>query len=242
MNILLWDFDGTLASRDGMWTGTLVAVANRLLPEQPVTSDVLRPFLQTGFPWHRPECVHPDQTSDEWWAALNPVFVQAYRGAGIEASLAHKLAGQVRAAYLEKNHWRVFDDVLPCLAALQKRGWNHYVLSNHVPELPELVQALGLAPFFDEVVTSARSGYEKPHPEAFQVLLRRFPRSSIIWMIGDSLAADVAGAENLGIPAILVRKRQDGARCYCDSLAALEGVLSAQPCSGTIAALPPRSL
>ena len=47
-------------------------------------------------------------------------------------------------------------------------------------------------------------------------------------MIGDSLTADVQGAQRLGIPAILVRKREDGATHYCDSLAGIQSVLSSQ--------------
>ncbi len=81
MRILMWDFDGTLASRDGMWTGTLVAVANRLLPERMVTKDDIRPFLQTGFPWHTPEHPHPHQSSDEWWAVLERGTIISRRGA-----------------------------------------------------------------------------------------------------------------------------------------------------------------
>jgi len=242
MKILIWDFDGTLASRDGMWTGALVEVADRLLPERRVTTDDIRPFLQAGFPWHTPEHAHPHQSANEWWANLKPAFMRAYVGVGIEPQKADHLAGQVRATFLNARRWRVFDDVLPCLSSLQQLGWTQCVLSNHVPELPDLVYSLGLTPFFAQVVTSARTGYEKPHPEAFKGLLCQFPSSSTVWMIGDSLAADIQGAERIGIPAILVRKRLGGAKYYCDSLTGLEEMLSTQLSSGSNAVPSRRSL
>jgi len=229
VKVLLWDFDGTLAARDGMWTGTLVEVANLVIPERGITKDDIRPFLQEGFPWHTADRPHPNQTPDEWWAALIPVFVTAYAGVGLSPELARALAARVRAAFLEVSQWRVFDDVLPTLSSLQGLGWTHYILSNHVPELPSLAHALGLSPFFEEVLTSARTGFEKPHPEAFKGLLRQLPGGSTVWMVGDSLAADVQGAANVGLPAILVRRKHDGARYYCESLAGVEGIVSTQP-------------
>jgi len=168
MKILMWDFDGTLATRNGMWTGTLVAVANHLLPGRGVTKDDIRPFLQTGFPWHTPDYPHPHQTADEWWAALKPVFARAYLGIGTEPALVDDLTMRVRSVFLDTSQWRVFDDVLLCLSLLRRLGWTHYILSNHAPELPQLVHALGLSPFFVEVISSARTGYEKPHPRSFQ--------------------------------------------------------------------------
>jgi putative hydrolase of the HAD superfamily len=229
MKVLMWDFDGTLASREGMWSGTLVAIANHLLPERRVTMDEIRPFLRDRFPWHAPEHPHPHQSADEWWSAINPVFVKAYVGIGIHPEVADNLASRVRSFYLDESQWRVFDDVVPCLSSLQRLGWQHYILSNHVPELPQLAHVLGLSSFFVEVFSSGRTGYEKPHPEAFGGLLRQLPQNCTVWMIGDNLAVDVEGAARVGIPAILVRKKQDGARYYCDSLTGIERILGTHP-------------
>jgi len=38
------------------------------------------------------------------------------------------------------------------------------------------------------------------------------------WMVGDSLEADVRGAEAAGLPAILVRGPGRGARYHCEDL------------------------
>ncbi len=47
-------------------------------------------------------------SADAWWAALEPVFVDAYLGVGLETKRAHA-AGQARAAppYLDLARWRL---------------------------------------------------------------------------------------------------------------------------------------
>jgi putative hydrolase of the HAD superfamily len=53
--------------------------------------------------------------------------------------------------------------------------------------------------------TSAATGYEKPHTEMFTLALANAGTSSRVWMVGDNPSADIAGAERVGIPALLVR-------------------------------------
>ena len=63
--------------------------------------------------------------------------------------------------------------MIPCraLSALAEAGWTHAVLSNHVPELADLIEALGLTSHFARVFNSADIGVEKPNPEAFRIAL-----------------------------------------------------------------------
>ena len=76
---------------------------------------------------------------------------------------------------------------------------------------------LGLGGFFDEIITSARVGFEKPRIELFQYALRNLRGTSRAWMIGDSYSADIRGAEAAGLPAILVRKAHPKAAVCCRS-------------------------
>ena len=75
-----------------------------------------------------------------------------------------------------------------------------------MPELPEIVDGVGLSGFFDAVITSAATGYEKPNRRAFEIALEAAGNPEATWMVGDNPEADVLGAEGVGIPAILVRK------------------------------------
>jgi putative hydrolase of the HAD superfamily len=128
------------------------------------------------------------------------------------------MARRVRFVYLEPERWRLFDDTLPTLGHLQAEGWTNVVLSNHVPELREIVEYLRLGPYVARVLNSAETGYEKPHPEAFRAVLRAFDKATAVWMIGDNFKADIVGAESVGIPGILVRKVHKDARYYCTDL------------------------
>lgn len=223
---VLWDFDGTLAQREERWSGTLAAVLAELRPGCGITRQDVLPHWQRGFPWHTPEVPHPQlSTPDLWWAALDGVFSDVCARLGLPDDVATEARRGVRQRYLSADGWTVYDDTLPTLQALQERGWRQVVVSNHVPELPELVRDLGLAPYFDVVLTSATVGYEKPHPAMYEAALKAAGVAERVWMVGDNYEADVRGAEAAGIPAILVRKRDARARYCCDNLHAALAIL-----------------
>lgn len=227
MHYLIWDFDGTLGYREGgAWTASLLETIAMVLPDFPVTLEQLRPYMQAGFPWHEPDRPHSHLTSAEaWWEALYPVLEKACQGVGLDESLARTVARQFRAVYLNFDRWRLFDDVLPTLDALSAQGWTHAILSNHVPELGNIVQYLGLTSRIACVFNSAETGYEKPHPRAFQIALETLPDVETASMIGDNFTADVLGAEAVGLPAILVRRQHSQARYYCETLCEIMAIL-----------------
>ncbi|MBI4531188.1 MAG: HAD family hydrolase [Candidatus Latescibacteria bacterium] len=228
MQYLIWDFDGTLGYRSGMWSGTLLEVLRQEMPECPATVDDMRPYLQDGFPWHRPEQPHtPYTTAEAWWETLLPVFERAFHvGAWLGAREARRLAQHVRAVYVNPHRWQLFDDTLPCLRTLSANGWKHVILSNHVPELPHLMEALGLAPYIVQVFNSAQTGFEKPHPQAFRNVVTALGGATQIWMVGDSVRADIVGAQAVGLRAVLVRSQHPHAAHCCQTLAELPTVLS----------------
>ncbi|MGA7733824.1 MAG: HAD-IA family hydrolase [Chloroflexia bacterium] len=226
--VLIWDFDGTLGYRDGGWTGALLEIIQREPAAPAVTSEHICPHLQAGFPWHTPDQVwSAERSAEQWWHALYSVFERAYLAVGIDTLRARTLAKEVRHVYTDLSHWRLFDDAIPTLSTLFMQGWSHVLLSNHVPELRAILDHLQVSRHFAFVFNSAETGYEKPHPGAFRNVLTRLGNPADVWMIGDSLATDVEGAETVGIPAILVRKSHPSARYSCSDLTKLAGVLDA---------------
>jgi putative hydrolase of the HAD superfamily len=206
MGLILWDFDGTLAHRPGMWRGCLIEALDEHDPGHGIDAEDVRPFLRDGFPWHRPEVAHPELSDPgAWWQAVELVMAHAYERVGITPDRAAALARRARELYIDPSRWALFADTLPVLSRLRAGGWRHAILSNHVPELPALVEGLGLGGRFGAVLSSATTGYEKPHPAAFELALARCGRPERVWMVGDNPVADVAGAEAVGIEAILVR-------------------------------------
>jgi putative hydrolase of the HAD superfamily len=166
--------------------------------------------IQEGFPWHDPERPHPHlRTADEWWADLLPALFRGYCRAGIAKTLAQDLAGRVRDRYLRAGRYRLDPVARKSLRTVAAAGWANAVLSNHVPELDRILDQLGLLDMIDAVFTSARTGYEKPNPEAFRLPFQAMGEPTRVWMVGDSPSADVHGAEATGIPAILVHGPPD---------------------------------
>ena len=226
VRFLIWDFDGTLRYRAGRWSSALQAVLQEARPGQGSNGELLGAHLRTGFPWHTPEAPHPETSSpDARWNALLPVFVKAFEAGGLDPDTSEVLAGKVRDAYVDPRHWRLFDDAVPALRELSSRGWTHLILSNHVPELPEILHNLGLDGHLLHVFNSAESGYEKPHPRAFDRVLEVVAGADAAWMVGDNPEADVWGAEAVGLPAILVRGPKRGARHHCEDLSGIAGIV-----------------
>ena len=111
------------------------------------------------------------------------------------------------AALLEEESARyvLFDDAIPALQRLQGAGIVSVIVSNHVWTLPEIVQHCGIGDLVALTLTSAREGFRKPHPAIFENALGR--ASTRPWdalMVGDSLSADVRGAERAGMHAVFI--------------------------------------
>jgi putative hydrolase of the HAD superfamily len=231
--IIFWDFDGTLIRFTG-WRSALTGVLDECEPGHAIDPLNFRPFLQEGFPWHQPEGPHTHlKTPEDWWRALEPVFVKCYEGVGYNARRAAELAPKVRKFMVQPERYLLYEDSIHILTDLQLKGWRHCILSNHIPELPQIVKALGLSPYLDFCFTSGLTGYEKPHPRAFRIALETAGNTEKVWMVGDSVTSDIKGAEAVGIPAILVHSTPEEnvryhAAALTDVLEIIEGEYSHQ--------------
>lgn len=104
--------------------------------------------------------------------------------------------------------WEIYDDVRPALQYLRRRGLRLAVVSNWDHRLPELLDRLGLLPYFDAVIYSAAVGVEKPHGKIFRNCLEELGVSSSRAMhVGDQAIEDIEGALALGMRALRVDRR-----------------------------------
>lgn len=201
--LVVLDFDGTLAHRPGLWSQCMVDVLDVHRPGHSVSAAQIRPHLRNGFPWHRPESTHPELNETEaWWTAIGTLVAGAFAAVGVTADDA--LCAAVRAHYCDPSQFRLYSDTIPALELLSSAGIRMAILSNHVPELASIVTHHGLDLFVDDVITSACIGVEKPHPAAFRAALGDV-KPDRAWMIGDNPVADIEGAANVGMHAVLVR-------------------------------------
>ncbi len=169
------------------------------------------------------------KTADQWWNELSPIVEKAFAAVGVETSLAKRMGREVRVAYAGAKQWRLYDDIIPALTQLFRASWTHLLLSNHVPELSEILDRLQINTFFAQVFNSAETGYEKPHLKAYQAVLEAAEDAESVWIVGDSVIAAIAGAAAAGIPGILVRKHHADAMYQCDGLSQVNQILEREP-------------
>ena len=112
---------------------------------------------------------------------------------------------RARHAFHDPATYTIFPEVFETLTALRRTVPRLGILSNWGWHLPELCEQLGLASYFDFIVVSARVGCSKPNPCIFREMLRQAgttPERTL--HVGDSLSADVRGAQAVGITGVLV--------------------------------------
>lgn len=205
--LLVWDFNGTLGYRDDHWRGAIADLLAAEAPEFLPLPAQLPAFLRASFPWRRSDQPHLHlDTAEKWWGALEPVFERTFRTLGVDPVRADRFARRLRDYYRAPHRWHLYPDVLPAFDALSAQGWRHALLTNHVPDLPQILESLGVADRFVHIGNSADTGYEKPHPRAFELLAEAVGPVSAIWMIGDSPTSDYAGAVRAGWSALLIRQ------------------------------------
>lgn len=70
------------------------------------------------------------------------------------------------------------------------------------------LEKFGLDKFFGVIVVSGEVGWRKPHPKIFERALRTLSvKPSNAFFVGDSLDADIKGAKDAGMKAILLKRR-----------------------------------
>jgi putative hydrolase of the HAD superfamily len=189
-----------------MWSGCLAATLVEL-GHPGLTREDVRPLLAGHYPWDSPQTGHADWgDADGWWSHFGVHLV------GVAAILAPEIdpasiVPAFRRMYCDPAGFRLFDDTLPALIRARTAGCRNVIVSNHVPELAEIVAALGLEPWIDQVICSAEVGWEKPDVRIFQAALGDTDPATVA-MLGDNETADVQGPAQLGVRGLLVHHPQ----------------------------------
>ena len=113
---------------------------------------------------------------------------------------------------ITQEHWIPEEDALPTLERLRLRGYRMALVSNAAddPNTQVLVDKLGGRPYFEVIMSSAAAGIRKPNPKIFSRVLSSLGSSAEqAVMVGDTLGADILGAQNAGIFSIWITRRAD---------------------------------
>ncbi len=139
-----------------------------------------------------------------WWEA---VVRQAFADAGELPSFGACFA-ELFAYYARPAAWRVFPEVPGTLRQLRARGLHLAVVSNFDARLGPLLDGLGLGPLLDHVLHSSAAGAAKPDAAIFRAAVAALgaPAPDVLHA-GDGLVADVTGAREAGLRAVLVDRR-----------------------------------
>jgi len=123
----------------------------------------------------------------------------------------------IKAAVASQNavsqaHWQPEADALPLLNQLQREGYRLGLISNayDAQDVRVLINKGNFAPYFEIILISAEVGLRKPHPRIFQIALDYFnarPEEAV--MVGDTLGADILGANNIGIASVWINRRAE---------------------------------
>ena len=119
--------------------------------------------------------------------------------------------------FTEKESWRIFEDVAASkiFEKLKERGVVLGIISNWDSRLPKTLENLGLKDHFDFILASTVVGSAKPNRKIFDEALRLSGVSAHeACHIGDELPTDIAGAQDSGIDAIWIdrKNRQEKAK------------------------------
>jgi putative hydrolase of the HAD superfamily len=164
---------------------------------------------RTGFKYSR----------DEWHDVVRHSFL------GI-SEVSPQLFDAIYDRFAQSDAWLIYDDVIPTLQTLESMGVKLAVISNWDDRLIPLLEKLGLATYFDEIVVSALHGAHKPEPGIFHHTAERLnvPIGHLLH-IGDSVREDLEGALAAGASALRIRRSGSEQRLEIQSLSIAPDVI-----------------
>ena len=143
---------------------------------------------------------HPELDHDEEiWVLFTERIIVGMGGRGDTYAAAVELT----RAWDHAHHFELYEDALPTLAELRRRGYALGLLSNTARDLGAFVEHHRLD--VDAFLTSHAHGKTKPHETIFRRMLELLgtaPEETL--MVGDSLEDDVEGARAVGMHAVLL--------------------------------------
>jgi putative hydrolase of the HAD superfamily len=144
---------------------------------------------------------HPELDHDEEvWVVFTDRII---RGMGGDTGRSYECAIEMTRAWERSENFELYEDVLPVLADLRRRGLKLGLVSNTGRDLGLFVAHHGLD--VDAVLSSRVHGKTKPHETIFRAVLGRLgvePQAAA--MVGDSVDDDVEGARAVGMRAFLL--------------------------------------
>jgi putative hydrolase of the HAD superfamily len=196
---VILDFGGTLANGDLDWDPyheaiRIILTGNGYYVEMGELKRALRGAIQE---LNKVRARGKERTFEE-------VYSMFLRRLGIpdDTELLKLLHDNFKEHY-KTEYFHCVEDVLKELSSRYKVA----LLSNTMSDQPrELLQHSGLDKYFDLIICSRDTGVRKPNPEIFRLVLSKLgvePAETV--HVGDSVEADMYGAQDSGIIGVWIR-------------------------------------
>lgn len=206
---IIFDLGSTLIRFTGDWQVVLhegaAAMADWYLKKKHIKLDgaaLIEAFIEE----RKTSRILADETQTEFLAQES--LRQALRKIGAPPS-AESLAEAAIKIYFapEEAAYQPYPDAPETLKRLQSQGYRLGLYSNATDDklVQRLVNQAYLRPFLSPTFSSAGCGWRKPKRESFDLIARRWglaPEQIVV--VGDTLNADILGAQNAGMRGILV--------------------------------------
>ena len=192
---VLLDALGTLVELPAPWPALVEELAARGVTIDEAQARVALQEEMTYYRAHHDEATGAaelDELRDRCTEVLRAALPEPARG-----------ADDLRGALLGSLRFRPYPEVPGVLAELRELGVARVVVSNWDVSLHGVLDDTGLAPLLDGAVISAEVGAAKPDPAIFAraLAVAGVPAAAALH-VGDTAAADLAGARAAGIRAL----------------------------------------
>ncbi len=194
---VIWDFEGTLASRTRSDLEVAVEELARLglnpgTLSMSALAEAQAHYLSAAAAWRTIE-----EEIDGYVDLLRFVLGLADRQASVSR---RRIEQRVRRGF---DAYALIPGVVDVLEAVRRTGRRQAVVSNWLPSLPSVLDALAVGSFFEVVVVSATEGVRKPDVGLLQRALDRLsvPAAAAV-VVGDDPDLDLVPASNLGCAVI----------------------------------------
>ena len=199
---VLFDLGGTLMHPRGPWE-PVEARADQALVEVLIQNGFnIPPGFAEGFRWRLARYYREREQSlfeTTYFSVLREMLKEHNPGPINDALVRTALD----ALYsVTQSNWQHAKDAVLTLRMLESAGYRMGLVSNagDDKDVKTLARRFRIDGFFDFILTSAACSYRKPHPRIFELALAHwgYPAGEAA-MVGDTLDADILGAQQAGL-------------------------------------------
>lgn len=240
-SIVLFDLGSTLIYSDGSWP-EVIKKAMRAVYDQLVIKGLSLDrdkFIETFHQRLNDYYIERDTEFIEYTTSyILSTLLETWGYSDLPVDMIQQAVDSLYA--VTQQHWRTETETHNTLQTLREQGYRLAIISNAGDDndVQSLVNNANIRPYFEIILSSANLGIRKPNPRIFEIALEKLhaaPNQAV--MVGDTLGADILGAQNAGIFDIWITRRADtpANRAHADtitpsaqieSLAELPGLLA----------------